>query len=91
MRVRWGCDGRAFVVSVADRFGALERATVGAHIQRLLDARSPRLGRGGAAQPTTGGAGLGLVLTYSAANQLALQVSRGRFTEATAALHVAGS
>ena len=46
-----------------------------------LDARSPRLGRGGPAQPTTtGGAGLGLVLTYSAANQLSLQVSRGRFT-----------
>lgn len=86
-RARWGCDGRTFVVSVADRFGALQRATVGAHIQRLLDARSPRLGRSG----VTGGAGLGLVLTYSAANQLALQVVRGRFTEATAALHVAGS
>ncbi len=87
VRVRWGCDGRTFVVSVADRFGALERATVGTHVQRLLDARSPRLGRSG----VTGGAGLGLVLTYSAANQLALQVARGRFTEATAALHVAGS
>lgn len=87
VRVRWGCDGRTFVVSVADRFGALQRATVGAHIQRLLDARSPRLGRSG----VTGGAGLGLVLTYSAANQLALQVARGRFTEATAALHIAGS
>jgi hypothetical protein len=86
-RVRWGCDGRVFVVSVADRFGALDRATVATHVQRLLDARSPRLGRSG----VTGGAGLGLVLTYSAANQLALQISRGRFTEATAALHVAGS
>lgn len=95
VRVRWGCDGSAFVVSVADRFGALERATVATHIQRLLDARSPRLGRGGAGgqqrSGVTGGAGLGLVLTYSASNQLALQVSRGRFTEATAALHVAGS
>jgi hypothetical protein len=86
-RVRWGCDGRTFAVSVTDRFGALERATVAEHIQRLLDARSPRLGRTG----TTGGAGLGLVLTFSAANQLALYVARGRFTEATAALHVAGS
>ncbi|HEX9102269.1 MAG TPA: ATP-binding protein, partial [Polyangia bacterium] len=87
VRTRWGCDGRTFVVSVADRFGALDRATVATHVQRLLDARSPRLGRSG----TSGGAGLGLVLTYSAANQLALQISRGRFTEATAALHVAGS
>lgn len=87
VRARWGCDGRIFAVSVTDRFGALERTTVASHIQRLLDARSPRLGRSG----TTGGAGLGLVLTFSAANQLVLQVSRGRFTEATAALHVAGS
>ncbi|MCU1282026.1 MAG: hypothetical protein JWM53_5572 [bacterium] len=87
VRARWGCDGRTFAVSITDRFGALERATVGLHIQRLLDARSPRLGRSG----TTGGAGLGLVLTYSAANQLALHVARGRFTEATAALHIAGS
>ena len=87
VRARWGCDGRTFVVSVADRFGALDRATIGTHVQRLLDARSPRLGRSG----TTGGAGLGLVLTYSAANQLAMQIQRGRFTEVTAALHVAGS
>jgi len=95
VRVRWGCDGRTFVVSVADRFGALERATVSSHIGRLLDARSPRLGRHGgggtASGPPTGGAGLGLVLTYSAANTLALQVVKGRFTEGTAVLHVAGS
>jgi hypothetical protein len=84
VRVRWGCDGATFAVSVADRFGALDRATVAAHVQRVLDARSPR-------QQMTGGAGLGLVLTYSAANVLALHVLAGRFTEATAALHVAGS
>ncbi|MCU1277130.1 MAG: hypothetical protein JWM53_676 [bacterium] len=87
VRARWGCDGGTFVVSVTDRFGALDRATIGAHIQRLLDARSPRLGR----SATTGGAGLGLVLIYSAANQLALHIGRGRFTEATAALHIGGS
>jgi hypothetical protein len=90
VRVRWGCDGATFCVSVADRFGALERATVARHIERLLDARSPRLGHGGA-NLQTGGAGLGLVLTYSAANTLALHVVPGRSTEATAALHVAGS
>ena len=87
VKLHYGCDGRNFVVSVADRFGALARATVAAHIPRLLAARSPRLGRPG----TPGGAGLGLVLPYSAANQLALQVVRGRFTEATASLHIGGS
>jgi hypothetical protein len=91
VRTRWGCDGSTFVISVADRFGALDRATISAHVQRLLDARSPRLGRAAPGQPSTGGAGLGLVLTYSAANQLSLQISRGRFCEATAALHVGGS
>ena len=87
VRARWGCDGATFVISIADRFGALDRDAVGANLQHLLDARSPRLAGGS----LTRGAGLGLVLAYSAANQLALQISRGRFTEATAALHVAGS
>jgi hypothetical protein len=90
VRVRWGCDGRTFAISVTDRFGALARATVASHIQRLLDARSPRLGRG-AAGIGPGGAGLGLVLAFSAANELLLHLVPGRFTEATAALHVAGS
>lgn len=88
VRVRWGCDGRTFAVSVADRFGALGRATVAEHIQRLLDARSPRLGRH---VGDGGGAGLGLVLAFSAANELALHVVANRFTEATAALYVSGS
>jgi histidine kinase-like protein len=89
VRVRWGCDGRSFVVSVTDRFGALARATVATHVQKLLDARSPRLGRG--APGDGGGAGLGLVLAFSAANDLVVQVAPGRFTEVTAALHIAGS
>lgn len=90
VRLRWGCDGRVFAVSVVDRFGALGRAEVAAALQRLLDARSPRLMRSGPLGEG-GGAGLGLVLAYSAANELALHLAPGRFTEATAALHVWGS
>jgi hypothetical protein len=60
---------------------------VAGSLQRLLDARSPRLQRSGGG----GAAGIGLVLAYTAANELALHVAAGRFTEATAALHVAGS
>lgn len=89
VRVRWGCDGRNFAVSVTDRFGALTRATVATHLQKLLDARSPRLGRG--APGEGGGAGLGLVLAFSAANELIVHVVPGRFTEVTAALYIAGS
>jgi hypothetical protein len=87
VRVRWGCDGRLFVVSVTDRFGALTRAAVAEHIHRLLGTRAPRSGR----EPGSGGAGLGLVLVYSAANQLVVHTAAGRFTEVTAVLHVAGS
>jgi hypothetical protein len=87
VRVRWGCDGRRFVVSVTDRFGALTRAVVAEHIQRLLDARSARQRH----EPGSGGAGLGLVLVYSAANQLVVHTAAGRFTEVTAVLHVGGS
>jgi CheY-like chemotaxis protein len=88
VRLRWGCDGRTFAVSVADRFGGLGRDAVATHIGKLLDARSPRLARGSGA---AAGAGLGLALTFNAGNELALQVAPGRFTEATCALQVAGS
>jgi hypothetical protein len=89
VRVRWGCDGRNFVVSVADRFGALPRAAAAQHVSRLLDARSPRLTRGPVS--AGGGSGLGLVLAFTAANQLIVQVDPGRSTEVTAVLYVSGS
>ena len=49
--------------------------------------------RDGIPKPNAGvaGAGLGLVMTYSVANQLIFAVSPGRLTEVTAVLHVGGS
>jgi hypothetical protein len=88
VRLRWGCDGRTFALSVADRFGSLTRAAIAGHVGRLLGARSSRPVRGVA---QGGGAGLGLALVFTAANELALHVLPGRFTEATCALHIAGS
>jgi hypothetical protein len=89
VRVRWGCDGRSFAVSVADRFGALTRARLVEHVARFVDGGSPRLARAPVA--AGGGAGLGLVLTFSAANQLNIHVDAGRLTECTAVIYVAGS
>ena len=42
-------------------------------------------------QPGVSGAGLGLMLTYTAANQLICHALPGRFTEVTAVMHVSGS
>ena len=84
VRVRYGCDGRNFVVSVADRFGALDRGCVVRSLSKLLDPNTR-------AAPGVSGAGLGLMLTYGAANQLVAHVQPGRFTEVTAVMHVSGS
>jgi len=85
VRLRWGCDGRSFVVSVADRFGALTRPVIVSHVGRVLEAEGPRPRHG------TGGAGLGLVLVYTSSNQLIIHGSAGRFCELTSVVHVAGS
>jgi hypothetical protein len=85
VKLHYGCDGRNFVVSVADRFGALERGNIERSLSKLLDPQGAR------PAPGTSGAGLGLMLTYGAANQLIAHAVAGRFTEVTAVMHVSGS
>jgi len=84
-RVQYGCDGRNFVVAVCDRFGALERLHVTGSLVKLLQPTGPRPAAG------VSGAGLGLMLTYGAANQLVVHSLPHRFTEVTAVMHVSGS
>jgi hypothetical protein len=85
VKLTYGCDGRNFVVSVADRFGALTRPAIVQSVVKLLDPRGAR------PAPGVSGAGLGLMLVYSAANQLVAHAVAGRFTEVTAVMHVSGS
>jgi hypothetical protein len=85
VRLHYGCDGRNFVVSVTDRWGALQRQSVVDSLRKLLDPRSVR------PTPGTSGAGLGLMLTYGASNQLIVHAMPGRFTEVTSVMHVSGS
>ena len=85
VKLHYGCDGRNFVVSVADRFGALQRGNIERSLSKLLDPQGAR------PAPGTSGAGLGLMLTYGAANQLIAHAVSGRFTEVTAVMHVSGS
>jgi hypothetical protein len=84
VKVRYGCDGQTLAVAVADPFGSLDKSAVTERL-RGVAVGVPRPARGVA------GAGLGLVMTYSVANQLIFSVSPGRLTEVTAVLHVGGS
>jgi hypothetical protein len=85
VRLHYGCDGRNFVVSVTDRWGAIERSAVVGSLRKLLDPKSVR------PTPGTSGAGLGLMLTYGSSNQLIVHAVPGRFSEVTAVMHVSGS
>jgi hypothetical protein len=82
--MRYGCDGQTLSVSVSDPFGSLSKKAVTERLRKVSDG-VPR------PQPGVAGAGLGLVMTYSVANQLIFTVSPGRLTEVTAVLHVAGT
>jgi anti-sigma regulatory factor (Ser/Thr protein kinase) len=82
--MRYGCDGQTLAVAVADPFGSLSKKAVTERLRKVADG-VPR------PQPGVAGAGLGLVMTYSVANQLIFSVSPGKLTEVTAVLHVAGT
>jgi hypothetical protein len=84
VHLRYGCDGQTLAIAVADPFGSLSKRSVTERLRKVRDGVPP---------PDSGvaGAGLGLVLTYSVANQLIFSVRPGRLTEVTAVLHVGGS
>lgn len=84
VHLRYGCDGQTLAVAVSDPFGSLGKAAVLDRLRKVRD---------GVPRPAAGvaGAGLGLVMTYSVANQLIFAISPGRLTEATAVLHMGGS
>src|SRR5262249_53323515 len=85
VRLRYGCDGRSFAIAVTDPFGALRQETVTEHLYRSLQPGGPRPSHG------LGGASVGLLLAFAAANQLVFSVQPGVATEVTAVIDVAGS
>lgn len=82
--MRYGCDGQTLAVSVQDPFGSLSKRAVTERLRKVTNG-VPR------PQPGVAGAGLGLLMTYSVANQLIFSVRPGSLTEVTAVLHVAGT
>jgi hypothetical protein len=83
VRVRFGSDGRQLALSVADRFGSLDRNRVAEAMARGVEGQ-PRAQRAATR-------GLGLAAAFAAANQLVFHRAARRFTEVTAAIYIAGS
>ncbi len=80
-RLRFGCDGERLAISVLDEYGTLGKTAIARRLQLLASGVLRSV-------PGSGGAGLGLAMTYLAANQLLFSVVPGVLTEATAVLHV---
>ena len=73
--VQYACDGHAFVVSVRDAFGTLERNTVLRYLYKCLHSEQ-QIDR------KVGGAGLGLYLMVNSATSVYFNVLPGVATEA---------
>ena len=74
VEVQFGSDGRTFGLSITDRFGALDPATLRRGIERCLTQANP-------IEHKPGGAGIGLYAALCHADQLVLNLARGRRTE----------
>ncbi len=79
--VQYGCDGKNFVISVRDSFGALERNTVLKYLHKCLHAEQ-QIDR------KTGGAGLGLYLMANSATRVIFNVLPGVATEAVCSFNL---
>jgi hypothetical protein len=77
-RLRFGCDGKFFGLSVHDSYGTLEKKSILDNLERARDEQgSPRPPEAS----ETGGAGLGLYFILSSATRFIANIQRGRATE----------
>lgn len=82
-RLRWGGDGRTFGVAVRDPFGSLAASDAVAYLAKSLAQR-------GQVRTDGEGAGIGLAMTYAAADRLVFGIDPGRATEIIALFDVRG-
>ncbi len=80
-QVEFGSDGRLFVLSVTDWFGALGPRHIRAGLRRCFGADDP-------IEQKAGGAGLGLYTVLSSVSQLVVNVQAGRRTEVIAIVNL---
>jgi DNA-binding response OmpR family regulator len=76
VELRWACDARYLAIEVSDQFGSLDRGT----ILRSLSKSD--------VNPTGGGAGMGIALTYRSCDHLVFNLAPGRRTEIIALVNV---
>jgi hypothetical protein len=80
-RLRFGCDGRWFAISVRDAYGSVDAPTLVRYVAKSLVRR-------GQVRTEGPGAGIGLAMTFTAVTQLVFDVEPGRVTEAIALVDV---
>ncbi len=80
-RLRWGCDGRWFAVSVRDGYGSVDAVTLIRYLSKAVE-------RSGQIRSEGPGAGIGLAMTFSAVTQLVFDVEPGQATEVIALIDV---
>jgi len=79
--IQFGCDGRNFIVSVSDEFGALS-------VDRVRSRLRDCLKRPDQIEQKAGGAGIGLYTVFQHCNQLVFNLSPGRRTEVVAIANI---
>jgi len=80
-KVRWGCDGRWFGISVRDHYGSVDADTLIRYVAKSFVRR-------GQVRTEGPGAGIGLAMTFTAVTQLVFEVTPGRCTEAIALVDI---
>jgi len=79
--LRYCCDGRYIALSVADRFGSLDRPVMLKYLNRCLGAPVE-------IEEREAGAGLGLYIVFNSITQLAFNIQAGQSTEVVALFYI---
>lgn len=81
VKIKYGCDGRLFGISVTDRFGSFTAEQLRTRLQRCRNG-APPLRQG------SGGAGIGLFSVLNSCSQLVINVAPGELTEMIALVEI---
>jgi hypothetical protein len=81
-RLQYGCDGRYLALSVTDFFGSLRGETVASYLRKCFRRGDDQI------DAKSGGAGLGIYMTFNSVTQLVFNLAAGRKTEVIALFYI---